>query len=155
MSQYPPPNHPQQSPSTPPGPLQYATHTNVAMIDLKQVALQQRAVNLCILAEIVVAMVRFALVSKASLPLALAMGMIYLAVAVIGAVFIFMLAISLYSTGAGIVMGILTLVPLVGLIVLLIVNSRATRVMRNHGIKVGLLGADPATIPPNTNVPRE
>jgi len=50
-------------------------------------------------------------------------------VAIIGAVFIFMLAISLYSTGAGIVMGILTLVPLVGLIVLLIVNSRATRVL--------------------------
>jgi hypothetical protein len=39
------------------------------------------------------------------------------------------------------VLGILTLIPLVGLIVLLIVNGKATNLLREDGIHVGLLGA--------------
>jgi hypothetical protein len=38
-------------------------------------------------------------------------------------------------------LGILTLVPLLGLIILLIVNQRATGVLQAKGYRVGLLGA--------------
>ena len=47
----------------------------------------------------------------------------------------------LYGKSPGIVFGILTLVPLVGLIVLLVVNAKATSVLRENGLEVGLLGA--------------
>ena len=58
-----------------------------------------------------------------------------------------MLAIAIYNTAMGIVLSILTLVPLVGLIILLIVNGKATGILRANGIKVGLLGAKTSQIP--------
>jgi len=80
-------------------------------------------------------------------PFALIIGIAILVVGVTAAVFVFMLALAVYSTGTGIVLGILTLIPIVGLIVLLIVNGKATSILRQHGIKVGLMGADPKQIP--------
>lgn len=44
--------------------------------------------------------------------------------------------------GLGIVLGILTLIPCIGLIVLLVINGKATGVLRENGIGVGLLGAN-------------
>ena len=115
-------------------------------LNLRQVAMQQRAINLCILAEIIIVIAEIA--TRASVPMfAMLMALAYVGVAVTGAVFLFLLAISLYNMGAGIVLGILALVPILGLIILLIVNGRATAVLRQHGIRVGLLGADPTTIP--------
>ena len=75
------------------------------------------------------------------------------AVSVTAAVFVFMLALALYNTGAGVVLGILTLVPLVGLIVLLIINGKATNTLRHHGIHVGLMGARASEIPAPGAVP--
>lgn len=46
-----------------------------------------------------------------------------------------------YSTAAKIFLLVLLVVPLVGLITLLILNSRATKALRAAGYKVGLLGA--------------
>jgi hypothetical protein len=66
---------------------------------------------------------------------------------VTAAVFVFMLALSLYNTATGVALGVLTLVPLVGLIVLLIINGKATNVLRDHGIRVGLMGARLSQIP--------
>lgn len=37
---------------------------------------------------------------------------------------------------------VLMIIPLAGLIVLVVLNSAATRVLRQHGVKVGFLGAD-------------
>src|SRR5581483_2055942 len=45
------------------------------------------------------------------------------------------------NSGVGVLLGILALIPLINVIVLLVVNGAATRVLREHGIKVGLLGA--------------
>jgi hypothetical protein len=58
-----------------------------------------------------------------------------------GAIFVFLLATKLYGTGGGIALGILTLVPLLGLIILLIINGKATGILKKHGILVGFLGA--------------
>lgn len=46
-----------------------------------------------------------------------------------------------YSTGAKIGLVILLLVPLIGLITLLVLNSRATKALTEAGYKVGLFGA--------------
>ena len=54
--------------------------------------------------------------------------------------------VKVYGTGLGIFLGILCLVPLIGLIVLLAVNGKETRVLKQNGIKVGLLGATPLSI---------
>jgi hypothetical protein len=147
MSQIPPPpvppNQPPppgQFPPQPPQPLSYGTS---ARSDLKEIASQQRAIMLCILAYIVAVICQFALPQN----LRLFVGLAVMAVGVIAAVFIFMLAIKLYGTGVGILLGILTLIPCIGLIVLLIVNGKATNILRENGVKVGLLGADPKQVP--------
>ena len=69
-------------------------------------------------------------------------------IAAIDAVFVFMLAMAVYNNAAGIVLGVLTLVPILGLIVLLIINGKATSILRQHGIKVGLMGASSRQILP-------
>jgi hypothetical protein len=47
----------------------------------------------------------------------------------------------------GVVLGILTLIPCVGLIVLLIINSKATGILKKNGVRVGLLGAKMSDLP--------
>ena len=63
----------------------------------------------------------------------------YLAAVISAAVFICLLAIKLYSLTVGILLGLLTI--LVPIIVLLVVNNKATSVLRQNGITVGLSGA--------------
>jgi len=60
----------------------------------------------------------------------------------VGAVFVFLLAFRIFGGFVGFVLGVLTLIPCIGLIALLVVNGKATSVLRQHGIKVGLLGAN-------------
>lgn len=69
-------------------------------------------------------------------------GLVSIVAIVMSLVGVFRLASGLgYSTGAKVVLVILLVVPLVGLIVLLVLNSRATKALRGEGYKVGLLGA--------------
>ncbi len=44
----------------------------------------------------------------------------------VGAVFVFLLAIKINGPGVGILYGVLSLIPCIGLIILLVVNSQAT-----------------------------
>lgn len=69
-------------------------------------------------------------------------GLAALPVMVGATVCVFLLAIELYSTAVGVLLAVLTLVPCVGLIVLLLINSRASERLTSSGIRVGLLGAD-------------
>jgi hypothetical protein len=131
------------SPQLPPQTLHYAQSTGGP--DLRTLAFRQRALNVCILAYIVLFASQFALPRDQPVFL-LILGVALLATVVTAAVFVFMLSVSVYGTGIGILMGVLTLIPLVGLIVLLLVNSRATATLRKNNIKVGLLGADPSRI---------
>lgn len=68
--------------------------------------------------------------------------MVFIPLVIVATVFVFLLSIKVYGTGLGIVLGVLTLIPCVGLIVLLVVNGKATSVLSRNGIRVGLLGAD-------------
>ena len=58
-------------------------------------------------------------------------------------IFIILLAANVYnSTILGVINGLLCLIPCFGIIVLVLVNTRATRYLRENGIKVGFFGAD-------------
>jgi hypothetical protein len=134
MSQFPPP--------VPVTPLNYAPPP--PRNDLREIAVRQRAIMLCILGYFVLMLCQFIPVSD---PLRGLLVVAAIAVSITGMVFVIMLSIAVYNTGAGIALGICTLIPLVGLIILLIVNGRATSVLRQHGIHVGLMGANKSQIP--------
>jgi hypothetical protein len=60
------------------------------------------------------------------------------------AMFIFMviLAVQVYNVIGGILLGLLMLIPLLNLLVVLMVNGKATEIIRSNGFKVGIMGAD-------------
>ncbi len=106
--------------------------------DLRAVATFQKGIIVCILVYLVAVGAQFGIPPQ----LRPILGLGLLVLGVVSTVFVFRLAMRIYSTGVGVLLGILTLVPCVGLIVLLIVNSKATGVLKENGIKVGLLGAN-------------
>lgn len=106
-------------------------------VDVSAIAKHQKGILVCILIELIILGAQVAVPPQLR-PL---LGLAFLAVSITSTVFVFMLAMKVYSTGIGIFMGILTLVPCIGLIMLLVVNSKATNVLKDNGIKVGLLGA--------------
>jgi hypothetical protein len=53
-----------------------------------------------------------------------------------------LLAIKVYSPRFVVLLAILMLIPGIGLVVLLVVNGKATRILEQNGIRVGLLGAN-------------
>lgn len=105
--------------------------------DVRAIAKHQKGILVCILVQFIVLGAQIAAPPQVR-PL---FGLAFLAVSITSTVFVFMLAMKVYSTGVGIFVGILTLIPCVGLITLLVVNSKATNVLKDNGIKVGLLGA--------------
>ncbi len=110
--------------------------------DVRSVAKYQKGILVCILAQLIGAVVQFALPPEVLVFLAVGIFV----VAIVGTVYVFLLAIKVYSTALGILLGILTLIPCVGLIVLLLVNGKATTIIRQNGIKVCLLGANVSQI---------
>jgi hypothetical protein len=131
--------NPYQSPMTPPTAVGVLSGSRE---DLLRVAKYQKVVLVCILIYLV------AVIGRLALPLQLQSVVVLgvLVAVLVGAVFVFLLAIKVYGTVLGIVLGILSLIPLVGLLVLLMVNGKATSVLKQNGIRVGLLGADLSAI---------
>ena len=106
--------------------------------DLRSVAKYQKGILVCILVYLIAVVGQFVLPPE----LRALVGIPVLIAGIVGAVFVFLLAIKVYGTGLGIVLGILSLIPCIGLIVLLIVNQKATSILKQNGIQVGLLGAN-------------
>ena len=109
-----------------------------SLADLRSVAQFQKGILVCILIYLVAVVAQFAIPQDVR-PL---VGLGVLVVGLVGTVFVFLLATKVYNVGIGILLGILTLIPCLGLIVLLVVNGKATSILKRNGIKVGLLGAD-------------
>ena len=110
--------------------------------DLRAVAKYQKGILICILIYLAAVVGQFALPIEVRLFLALGV----IVVAITGAVFVFLLAIKVYGPGLGTLLGILSLVPFFGLFVLLIVNGKATKILRQNGVKVGFIGANLADV---------
>jgi hypothetical protein len=106
--------------------------------DLRSVAQYQKGILVCILIYLVAVFCQFLIPPEFRLFLALGV----LVIGLVGTVFVFLLAMKVYGAALGVFLGILTLIPCVGLIVLLVVNGKATSVLKQNGIRVGLLGAD-------------
>jgi hypothetical protein len=105
---------------------------------LRKVARYQKGILVCILIQLLAIAPRLA--APPELQILLSIGLVIVLIA--GTVFVFLLAVNVYSTAMGVVMKIVALIPCIGLLALLVVNGKATTVLRNNGIKVGLLGAD-------------
>ena len=109
---------------------------------LRSVARSQKGILICILVYLIAMFGVFWLPTE----MLATIRIIVLLAGIAGALFVFMLAIKLYGAVLGIMLGILSLVPLGGLLILSIVNGKATSVLRKSRIKVGLLGADISAI---------
>lgn len=109
---------------------------------LRAIAFNQKVIILCILVYLCLIPVQFFIPEDKRALLALAL----IPLGLTATVFVFLLATKVYSTGIGVLLGILTLIPCVGLIVLLIINAKATGTLQRHGVRVGLLGASSSDI---------
>lgn len=105
--------------------------------DVRSVALYQKGILVCILIYLCAVVGQFLLPPE----LRIVVGLAILLVGLAGTVFVFLLATKVYGVGLGILFGILTFIPCIGLLMLLVINGKATNVLRQNGYRVGLLGA--------------
>jgi len=113
---------------------------------LRRVARRQRWVLYALLAQIAAyALVIFLL--AAGFP-GLAQGISYLSllVALFGMIAVFFLAKEFMHIVVAVICTVLMLLPCISLLTLLIINGRATKLLQQHGVKVGLMGANPDLI---------
>lgn len=113
---------------------------------LRSVAGFQKGVLFSILGQIVAVIILMA--GGQSLPpmvTILVQGLAALS-AIAGMVFVLLLALKIYSPVVAVLLAILALAPCIGLICLLVINGKATGILKSHGIKVGLLGANISSI---------
>jgi uncharacterized membrane protein len=105
--------------------------------DLRQIAIYQKALLVCVLLYILV------ILGSLFIPQDVRWVILIPAVPVaLGAMAsVFLLATKVYNVALGIFLGLLTLVPILGLVMLLVINSAATSALQTSGIRVGFLGA--------------
>src|SRR2546422_1471883 len=101
--------------------------------DLRSVAAYQKGIIVCILIYLLAVFVQFALPQ----PFRVFLGIGILALGIVSTVFVFLLSTKVYTVGLGLLYAFLTLVPCIGLIMLLVINAKATSILRQNGIKVG------------------
>lgn len=107
--------------------------------DLKSVAKYQKIILVCVLIYFVAVIGQFALPVQIRPVLAIGVAAVAL---MSGAVCVFLLAMKTHGTVQGILLGMLCLVPLLGVFILFLVNQKATGILKQNGISVGFLGAD-------------
>jgi hypothetical protein len=109
---------------------------------LRAIASNQRAIILCILGYLCLIPVMVLVPDEKRILVAIPVGLLGLT----ATVFVFLLATKVYNTGVGVMFGILTLFPCIGLIMLLVINGKATSVLKENGVHVGFLGASSSDI---------
>lgn len=119
-------------------------------INLVKLARAQRTLVLIVLVSLCLYAVRFAIAFAP--PLGANGALVFLIVLLLAHLGVWIAAIvctvrlSLAAGGnvvLAVIGGLLMLVPLLSLVLLLMVNLRATAILKRHGVKVGLLGAGP------------
>ncbi len=69
----------------------------------------------------------------------------------VGGVFVFLLSWELRGAFAALVFGLATVVPLMGLVILTLVNGYASTELKKHGVPVGVFGASLAGVDERPN----
>jgi uncharacterized membrane protein len=105
--------------------------------DVRAVAVYQKGILVCLAIYLLLVIGQFAVPADVR-PI---LGLVFVSLGVAGLVFVFLLSTKVYSTAVGVILAVLTLLPCIGILVLLVVNSKATRILTDNGYKVGLLGA--------------
>jgi len=112
--------------------------------DLKKVATYQRGILMSILGQIITSVLSRASADEMMIIISGIASLIFL---LVGFVMIILLTNKVYQQVWKVVLCcIFSLIPCINLIVLLIVNQKATNILMKNGIKVGLLGANPKDI---------
>jgi hypothetical protein len=106
--------------------------------DLKTVAVAQKAIIVCIALNMLAGGGRVFIPQEWQLLLVPGLVILFLAQAAA----VMLLAMKVYSIGTGILYGIGAMIPCVGLIILLMVNAKANKILTDNGHRVGLFGAD-------------
>jgi hypothetical protein len=115
--------------------------------DLRSIARSQKGIMVAILAYFVGLITNGVLsASKDTEMVRVVIAVGVLAAVLFGIVCTFSLAIKVYSVGLGIFLGLLTFIPCLGLVSLVVVNQKATAVLKENGFSVGLMGANLADI---------
>jgi hypothetical protein len=121
------------------------THT---ASDLKQVAWSQKVLILCLigylflwLGYIAFNLMHLGDVANDSTTVFNIVLVLNVVLGVVSGVFICLVEMKLSGVVVGVVVGLLTVVPCVGLLLVLIVNTRATSALQSNRVRVGLLGA--------------
>jgi len=132
------------APSAPPEAVEVVGVKSGRREDLRSVAQYQKGVIVCILAQLLAVLAQVVL-SLSGEPVGAVMSFAASLFGIVaglgGMIFVILLAVKVYNTALGILLGILAIVPCLGLIVLLMVNGKATSILKENGIKVGLMGA--------------
>lgn len=110
--------------------------------DLRKLAEYQRGIILCLLINFLALALQFALPPEQRFFLAIGS----LGVSVAAMVLVFLLAIRIYGLVSAILLAMLTVIPCAGLLVLLLVNQRVTKILTANRIKVGFFGANPKDV---------
>jgi len=106
--------------------------------DLKTLAVAQKSVIACILVYFAGIVAQFLIPPQYRLFLAIG----FLLLGLTAMISVIILAMKVYSPVTGIIYGIGTIVPCLGLIILLVINTKATKILQQNGHRVGFLGAD-------------
>ncbi len=115
--------------------------------DLRAVAIYQKGILICILVYLLTILGQVVALAAAPPPASSSLmssvaAIVSLVAGLGGMIFVFLLSTKVFGIILGILLGILTVVPCVGLLVLLIINGKATGVLRQNGYRVGLMGAN-------------
>jgi hypothetical protein len=122
-------------------------------VDLRAIAIRQRAVIGCILMYLILAIAGPVLPGNSEV-LWFAWTVLALATVIGGALSVFMMCLLVSNDPVrGMLGAVLTFIPVGGLLILLAVNHDATKVLRRHGVPVGLLGASLRQVPSPGVVP--
>jgi hypothetical protein len=110
--------------------------------DLKKVARYQKGIITCIALNLL------AIVGMLTVDpnFYIVFELIALVAMFVGAIFVFMLSINVFGISLGIIFGVLCLIPFFGVFVLLGINGKATSILKQNGISVGLFGAKKSSL---------
>ena len=132
---------------TPPLALGYAMPSSPP-IDLRAIASRQRAVIGFILMYFILAIGGPVLPGNSDV-LWFTWTVLVLATLIGGAISVFMMCLLVSNDPIrGILGAVLVFIPVGGLFILLAVNHDATKILRRHGVRAGLLGASLRQVPP-------
>ena len=134
--------NPYEAPSALPTPSTAEPASKFSRGDLKWIATCQRGMIFLILCYFCT------LLASAFLPreLGIIPVLMILMMGVVGLGLVVAQSLKVYNIVSAVIFGLLVLIPCLGLLILLMVNVRATTILKSHGIKVGFFGAKVSSI---------